>query len=190
MLFLNKVKSSNIKENGTIENEFIFGKDETLLPKFTNIFGVSYSVNVYYLKIQKPELYLSNNSININLPIKYRKRENQDLLNIILFKMYKKITESELENIFEKARHTFGFAPEEYEVRKMEKTLANCNTDLQTIFVSPYISMYSKEVIEYIIFHEFCHLKYKTHSKKFYNMLSEYVPNYEKIAKQIPNLKY
>ena len=50
--------------------------------------------------------------------------------------------------------------------------------------------MYSKDIIEYIIFHEFCHLKYKTHSKKFYDMLKKYKPNYENIARQIPNLKY
>lgn len=190
-MFFNKVKSANTKENRVLDDEvFFFGKDETLMPKFTNIFGKSYSVNVYYLRVQKPELNLLNDNINISLPISYRKRENQDLLNAILFKMYKKITESELESIFEKARHDFGFAPEDYEVRKMEKTLATCNYDLQTIFVNPYISMYSKEVIEYIVYHEFCHLKYKTHSKKFYDLFAEYKPNYEKIAKNMPNLKY
>lgn len=190
MNFFKSVKSSNIKEKLNLNNDFILGKDETLLPKFTNIFGKSYSVNVYYMKIQKAELNLEKNCININLPIIYRKRENQDLLNTILLKMYKKITESEIENIFEKARHTFGFAPEDYEVRKMDKALAICNTDLQTIFISPYISMYSKDIIEYVVFHEFCHLKYKTHSKKFYELLSKYSPNYEKIAKKIPNIKY
>ena len=64
--------------------------------------------------------------------------------------MYKKITETEIENVFEKARLAFGFAPEDYEVRKMVKSLAICNTNLQTIVISPYISMYSKEIVEYI----------------------------------------
>lgn len=189
-MFLKRVKYANTNESMFSENNFIFGKDETLFPKFTNIFGKKYSVNVYYLRTKKMELNINNDSININLPINYKNRDNQDILDEILFKMYKKITESEIENIFEKARHTFGFAPENYEVKKMEKTLALCNTDLQTIFISPYISMYSKTIIEYIIFHEFCHLKYKTHSKKFYETLAKYYPNYEKISKEIPNLKY
>ena len=190
MMFLKKVKYANTKEKMNFENNFIFGKDETLFPKFTNIFGKKYSVNVYYLRIKKMELNINNNSINISLPMIYKNRENQDILDEVLYKMYKKITESELENIFENARHSFGFAPENYEVKKMDKTLALCNNTLQTIFVSPYISMYSKDIIEYIIFHEFCHLKYKTHSKKFYEMLSKYYPNYEKISKLLPNLKY
>ena len=50
--------------------------------------------------------------------------------------------------------------------------------------------MYSKEVIEYIVFHEFCHLKYKNHTKQFYAMLRKFKPNFETIAKQIPNFKY
>ena len=90
----------------------------------------------------------------------------------------------------EKARHIFGFAPEDYEIKKMPGTLACCDTDTQTIYINPYIAMYGKEVIEYIVFHEFCHLKYKTHSKKFYDMLKKYKSNYESIAKQIPHLKY
>ena len=185
------VKSNNIKGSVQINSdEFILGKDETLLPKFTRIFGLNYSVNVYYLKTEKPELYLKENCINIHLPMNYRKRNNQKLLNTILLKMYTQIAENEIENVMEKARHIFGFAPEDYEIQKVSGMLATCDKDLQSILINPYIVMYSKEIIEYIVFHEFCHLKYKTHSKKFYDMLKKYKPNFETIAKQIPNLKY
>lgn len=191
MNILKRVKVSNTKEKSNLDNNnFILGKDETLKPKFTTILGTNYSVNVYYLKISSPELNLGKNCVNINLPMNFRKNNNQELINLILFKMYKKITENEIENIMEKARHTFGFAPENYEIKKISNSLAYCNTDLQSIIINPYISMYSKDIIEYIVFHEFCHLKYKNHTKKFYEMLTKYKPNYEKIAKQIPNLKY
>ena len=49
---------------------------------------------------------------------------------------------------------------------------------------------YSKETIEYIVLHEFCHLRYKNHTKSFYQMLEKYMPNYEKYAKEISNLQY
>ena len=104
--------------------------------------------------------------------------------------MYTKIAENEIENIMEKARHEFGFAPEDYEIKKISGSLATCNKDLQSICINPYIVRYSREVIEYIIFHEFCHLKFKNHTKSFYNMLKKYKPNYEMFAKQIANLKY
>lgn len=185
-----KSTATTLKKNNYDFDNFILGKDETLQPKFTRILGSNYSVNVYYLKIKSPELNLDKNSVNIYLPMQFRKNNNQGLLNVVLAKMYTKIAEQEIEFVMEKARHTFGFAPEDYEIQKMPDTLAACDKDLQTIYINPNIAMYSKEVIEYIIFHEFCHLKYKTHSQQFYNMLKKYVPNYEKISKQIPNLKY
>lgn len=191
MSILNIVKLSNTKENINYTNDnFILGKDETLDPKFTKIFGLNYAVNVYYLKISKPELNLEKNSVNIHLPMKYRKQNNQALLNIILLKMYTKIAENEIENIMEKARHTFGFAPEDYEIRKLNGSLAATNKDLQSITINPQIVMYSKDIVEYVVFHEFCHLRYKNHTKQFYDMLKKYKPNFETIAKQIPNLKY
>lgn len=191
MNIFKKTKFTNIKENfNYTKDNFIFGKDETLMPKFTKIFGLNCAVNIYYLKIEKPELNLENTCINIHLPMNYRKRNNQNLLDVILLKMYIKIAENEIENIMEQARHEFGFAPEDYEIKKLSSTLASCNKDLQSITINPYVVMYSKEVVEYIVYHEFCHLKYKTHSQKFYDMLKKYIPNYENIAKQIPNLKY
>lgn len=191
MNILKSVKSSNIKDyKRDINNNFLLGKDETLLPKFTKIFGVNYFVNVFYLKIKNSKLNIENNSINIYLPMEYKNENNQSLLNNILYKMYTKIAENEIENIMEKARHLFGYAPEDYEIRKIPGKLASCNTELQLIFINPYITMYSKEIIEFIIFHEFCHLKYKTHSKKFFELLKKYKPNYIKIEKQIQNLKY
>ncbi len=191
MNIFKKSKIANTKGyNLNNNNNFLFGKDETLLPKFTKIFGLNYSVNVYYFKIKSPQLNLNKTQINIHLPMEYRKKNNQSLLDIILLKMYTQIAETEIENIMEKARHIFGFAPEDYEIKKLSSSLAVCNQGLQTISINPYIVMYSKDIIEYIIFHEFCHLKYKTHSKKFYDMLKKYKPNYENIARQIPNLKY
>ena len=191
MNILKSVKSSNIKDyKRDINNNFLLGKDETLLPKFTKIFGVNYFVNVFYLKIKNSKLNIENNSINIYLLMEYKNENNQSLLNNILYKMYTKIAENEIENIMEKARHLFGYAPEDYEIRKIPGKLASCNTELQLIFINPYITMYSKEIIEFIIFHEFCHLKYKTHSKKFFELLKKYKPNYIKIEKQIQNLKY
>ncbi len=191
MNILKLVKVANTKEKIEFNNDnFLFGKDETLQPKFAKIFGLNYSVNIYYLRINSPELNLEKNCINIHLPITYRKKDNQELINIILLKMYTKIAENEIENIMEKARHEFDFAPEDYEIKKVSGALATCNKDLQTFIISPYVVRYSKEIIEYIIYHEFCHLKFKNHTKSFYDMLKKYKPNYETLSKQISNLKY
>ena len=191
---MNIFKSIKLKENRAnkafTKDNFLFGKDETLEPKIVKIFGIKYSLNIYYLKIKNPELNIEKNNVNIFLPFRYRKQNNQSFLNSILLKMYTKISENEIENIMEKARHVFGYTPEDYEIKKIPGYIATFNKELQSITVNPYISMYSKDIIEYIVFHEFCHLKYKTHSKKFNELLEKNKPNYKEIEKQIQNLKY
>ena len=191
---MNIFKSIKSRENRIFEakskDNFLFGKDEILEPKIVKIFGIKYSLNIYYFKTKNPELNIEKNNVNIFLPIKFRKQNNQSFLNNILLKMYTKISENEIENIMEKARHKLGFTPEDYEIKKIPGYLATFNKELQSITVNPFISMYSKDIIEYIVFHEFCHLKYKTHSKKFYELFEKVKPNYKMIEKQIQNLKY
>ena len=45
--------------------------------------------------------------------------------------------------------------------------------------------MFHRDVIDFIVLHEYCHLKYKTHSKYFYRMIENYEPNFEKYEKII-----
>lgn len=40
--------------------------------------------------------------------------------------------------------------------------------------------MMPQQVMDYVIIHELCHLKYLNHSKDFWNMVSRYVPDYKK----------
>ena len=89
----------------------------------------------------------------------------------------------------EKTRIMLGFAPEDYEIKKMHGVLATCDAD-KKITINPQIVKYDRNVIEYIILHEFCHLKFKTHCRKFYELLEQYMPNYRMYARQIENMKY
>jgi predicted metal-dependent hydrolase len=39
--------------------------------------------------------------------------------------------------------------------------------------------------LDYVIMHELCHLKHRNHSKRFYSLQQEFVPNYRMIKKQL-----
>ena len=125
--------------------------------------------------------------VKINLPKKYKKIDNETMTDILIDKLYTKIAENEIENIMEKTRLMVGFAPEDYKIVEMNGILAKCTED-KKILINPIIVKYQKEIIEYIILHEFCHLKYKNHTKSFYNMLEKYMPDYKKY--ELKNIKY
>ena len=62
---MNIFSKSNYKtvKKSSYSEDFIFGKDESLKPKFTKIFGKNYSINIYYLKIKSPELNLEKEEV-------------------------------------------------------------------------------------------------------------------------------
>lgn len=153
------------------------------------IFGKNYNVQVEYKNIKAPELNLRENyKIEIILPAKYKKVGNEQILKMSIEKMYEQIANTEIEDIMEKTRKMLGIAPEDYEIRKMEKTLGKCEDGKITI--APELMQYKREVIEYVVAHEFCHLKYKTHGKRFYQIIEKYIPEYRKYEREVQGYEY
>lgn len=157
-------------------------------PEFTNIFGKKYHIDLVYGNITAPKLDLDENNIQIILPIKFKNSDNSELLKVMLNKMYTKILDSELDAILEDARINLGYAPEDIEIVKSTNYIAKF--DNGKIYINPEIVKFDKETIEYIIYHEFCHIQYKTHSKKFYEILQNFFPNYKKIEEELVDYKY
>lgn len=153
------------------------------------IFGKNYDVQVEYKNIKAPELNLRENyKIEIILPAKYKKVGNEQILKMSIEKMYEQIANTEIEDIMEKTRKMLGIAPEDYEIRKMGKTLGKCEDGKITI--DPELMQYKREVIEYVVAHEFCHLKYKTHGKRFYQIIEKYISDYKKYEREIQEYEY
>ena len=153
------------------------------------IFGKNYDVQVEYKNIKAPELNLRENyKIEIILPAKYKKVGNEQILKMSIEKMYEQIANTEIEDIMERTRKMLGIAPEDYEIRKMEKTLGKCEDGKITI--APELMQYKREVLEYVVAHEFCHLKYKTHGKRFYQIIEKYIPEYRKYEREIQEYEY
>lgn len=150
------------------------------------VLGTDYKVKIIYKNIKIAELDVEDKIIKISLPNKYKKANNERILDIAIDKMYEQIAKVEVERAMEKTRILLGFAPEDYEIRKMNEELGRCEENKITI--NPEIVKYDREVIDYIVLHEYCHLKYKSHCKSYIKMLEKYEPNYKKFEKIVSNI--
>lgn len=150
------------------------------------VLGTDYKVKIIYKNIKVAELDVEDKIIKISLPNKYKKANNERILDIAIDKMYEQIAKVEVERAMEKTRILLGFAPEDYEIRKMSEELGRCEENKITI--NPEIVKYDREVIDYIVLHEYCHLKYKSHCKSFIKMLEKYEPNYKKYERIVDNI--
>ena len=148
------------------------------------VLGTDYKVKIIYKNVKVAEL--EDKIIKISLPNKYKKANNERILDIAIDKMYEQIAKVEIERAMEKTRILLGFAPEDYEIKKISDLLGKCEENKITI--NPEIVKYDRGVIDYIVLHEYCHLKYKSHCKSFEKMIEKYEPNYKKFEKIVSNI--
>lgn len=149
------------------------------------VLGIDYKVEIEYKNSKITELNVENKTIKIILPNRYKKMENKEMLDLAIDKMYEQIAKVEIERAMEKTRIMVGFAPEEYEITKM-KTLGKCEN--KKIMIHPEVVKYNRKVIDYIVLHQYCHLKHKNHTKAFFKMLEKYLPDYKKCEEVLLNL--
>ena len=150
------------------------------------VLGTDYKVKIIYKNVKVAELDVEDKIIKISLPNKYKKANNERILDIAIDKMYEQIAKVEIERAMEKTRILLGFAPEDYEIKKISDLLRKCEENKITI--NPEIVKYDRGVIDYIVLHEYCHLKYKSHCKSFEKMIEKYEPNYKKYERIIANV--
>lgn len=153
------------------------------------ILGKKCLVHICYKNIKTLTVNVEENSIKIELPNKYKKVTKEDLLKGLIEKIYNVVAQREIERAMEKTRILLGFAPDDYELIRMKNTLGKCDQQ-KKIMINPDIVKYPIEIIDYIVLHEFCHLKYQTHSKGFYHIIRKYEPNYEKYTGIISGMQY
>lgn len=174
---LNKIKEyEEIKEKEYIRNEIV------------KLLGKDCKVKINYKNLKKPTLTVEGKNIKICLPNKYKKLNRDEILVKLIEKLYDLVAQTEIEPIMEKIRKKLGFAPEDYKIERIDNKMAECITKNSIIIINPDIVKYDKETIEFILIHQFCHLKYKTHSKKFNEIIEENIENtkrYEKICSSI-----
>lgn len=148
------------------------------------ILGKSYVLSVYFQITNKAELKVDNGAIDIILPLDYANKDNTELIKKLIDKMYYMIAEKEVEVSMEKMRKLVGLAPEEYRIKKTKSLWGSCSSN-KKITINQNLMMYSRKAIDYVVLHEICHLKYMNHSKKFWDMVATYMPDYKEAEKEL-----
>lgn len=148
------------------------------------ILGKEYFLNIYYQDTSKALLNVENGKINVVLPLEYSEEDNTERIKKLIDKMYYMIAEKEVENSMEKMRKLVGLAPNEYRIKKTTSLWGSCSSN-KKITINQNLMMYDRFVIDYVVLHEICHLKYMNHSKNFWNMVSTYMPNYKEAEAEL-----
>ncbi len=86
---------------------------------------------------------------------------------------------------FEKVRYyaeLMGLAPNKVRIGFAKKRYGSCSSK-GSISLSAYVILFPEAAQDLIIVHELCHLRHMNHSKDFYTLLSEYLPDHKERKK-------
>ena len=147
-----------------------------------SLLGKSLKLNINYSKVNNPEVNKFENEINISIPIRYKHSDNMDIINLCIQKLYHEIAISELENAMEFARHIYGFAPEEFKIKRLTNDYIKYAN--KTLTIDPDIVQFSEEIIYTTIIKTFCKIKYRNGSKNYLNSLEFGLKEYERYKRK------
>ncbi|MBI9070987.1 MAG: M48 family metallopeptidase [Melioribacteraceae bacterium] len=161
-----KVLTRTRKKAGTKIDFFLFGK----------------RLNHRFLKIDEAKNYKLN-FINGSLVI-----EGPDSDRLIMQKLYDEWLRAQA-NVYIPAR--VKFYAEEYNFKYNRVTIKNISSKWGSCSSKGNLNFnlklmkYRKEVVDYIVVHELCHLIEMNHSPKFWKLVSAIIPNYKQLDKEL-----
>lgn len=81
----------------------------------------------------------------------------------------------------------YGFSYGRVSIRNQRSRWGSCSSDGNLNFNCKLLCV-RDELVDYVIVHELCHLQEMNHSKKFWSLVSETMPNYKELRKELKNV--
>ena len=102
---------------------------------------------------------------------------------------YRKKAEETVHDRLQHFNEHYGFTYRRVTLRNQRSRWGSCTGKLNLNFNWRLI-MAPIEIIDYVVVHEMCHLRQMNHSKNFWNLVAETIPDYKKMRKWLRENQY
>ncbi len=87
--------------------------------------------------------------------------------------------------LIEKWEPIMGVQVSEFGVKKMKTRWGSCNIRAARIWLNLELAKKRPEMLEYVVVHEMVHLLERLHSKRFYRLMSTFLPNWPSLKNEL-----
>ncbi len=158
------------------------------------------SYEIIRSKIKHLYIYVKKGKVTVKAPTKMKDKLIQEFVNKKakwIYNSLKKENDKKEEHIeekdiqklkiivkkyIEKYTKLLKETPNKVRIRDIKYAWGSCSSN-RNITINQKLANKKEEVIEYVVLHEMCHLKYMNHSKDFWNLLENHMPEYKKYRK-------
>lgn len=149
------------------QKEYVSGEDFRYL-------GRSYRLKVVQSKEERVKLQRGYLELFVKDKSDLKRREN------LIYEWYHEKAMIYFFNILQKFNKIVKQDIKSVKIRQMKTRWGSCNPYKSYINLNIELIKKPKACIEYVVFHELAHLLYPDHSKKFYDYLTLYMPDWQK----------
>ena len=163
------------------KNVYDISKKELISGEEIYYLGKKYTLEIIHSK--EENIIISEKIIYMQINLK--DDENYENLNIrkkhiLLDTWYKKEALKLFENLLKKYCSIMNLEINSFAVKKLKSKWGSCNVSKKHITFNLELIKYPVHASEYIVVHELAHIIEPNHSKKFYNIVSLYMPEWNK----------
>ncbi len=150
-------------------------------------------------KIKNMYIYVKDGKVTVKAPIRLKDKYIYDFVNKKSKWIYEKIKldrekpkkhkeikpedikrlELMVKNSIEKYTKLLKQIPNKVRIRDIKYAWGSCSSN-RNITINKKLVGKDEKVIEYVVLHEMCHLRYMNHSKEFWTLVETYMPEYKK----------
>jgi predicted metal-dependent hydrolase len=138
---------------------------------------------------KRPEIKIRDDKMKISIYKNATRSESVKAIKKTIEKFYKKKAEEVVHDRLEHFNEHYGFTYRRVTMRNQKSRWGSCSRDKNLNFNWRLI-MAPIEVIDYVVVHEMCHLGQMNHSKNFWNLVAETIPDYKVFRKWLRENQY
>lgn len=154
--------------------------------------GQDYKLKLQPFESRRPMIQLDLDQLHYFYPVDWdlkSPKEKSILLKQYLLKFYKTKAVLELNKRTRLWSEKMGLFPKKLSFRNQKTRWGSCSSQGK-ISLNWRLVAYSPEVMDYIVIHELAHLKHQNHSARFWNLVGEFCPDYQKFRKHLRDQQY
>lgn len=167
-----KVEEQKRLKKGRWEN----GEDILYNGDLYKICKMYHEENTISIKIDKKD-----KKFNIFLYNQIQKEEENYWIKKLIRKIFKENAETILQEKLPYWSKITNISYNSVKVRDAKTKYGSCTPKTKALHFSSRLVMLKEDAIDAIIVHELCHIIHPNHSKKFYELVKKYIPNYDEI---------
>jgi predicted metal-dependent hydrolase len=139
--------------------------------------GQSYKLSVQASKLKRLKIEFTDHFI-MHLPEGIVLDQQGELIKKTLIMWLKKQTLTHVQNVVGHHAEKNKLFPRTITIKSQKSRWGSCGIH-SDININWLLVLAPPEVLEYVVVHELCHIQVRNHSKQFWNLVAEHLPDYK-----------